>query len=92
MKELQIMEKLKEMRVGEPIHFSTKDPDVFLEVDRVFVGMNEGWVIYHQGQRLIMEELKEAARYIAQHWNLNLKKLMDQQYSQLEEIVDLGEY
>lgn len=92
MKELQIKEKLKGMRVGEPIRFSTDHPEVYMEVDRVFVGMDEGWVIYHQGERLVMGGLEEAARYIAKHSNLNLKKLMDKQYSQLEEIVDLGEF
>jgi hypothetical protein len=92
MKELKIKEKLKKMRVGEPIRFSTDHPDVYMEVDRVFVGMDEGWVIYHKGERLIMGGLEEAARYIAKHCNPNLKKLLEEQYSQLEEIVDLGEF
>jgi hypothetical protein len=92
MKEHEIKEKLKEMKVGEPILFSTRDTDVYLEVDRAFVGIEVGWVIYHQGERLILRDLNEAVKYIAKYWNINLKKVMDDQFSELDEIVDLGEF
>ncbi|MBA4493029.1 hypothetical protein ACFO25_07920 [Paenactinomyces guangxiensis] len=92
MKEQEIIAKLKEMRVGEPIRFTTENPDVYLDVDRIFLGLDEGWVIYHQERRLVMHDLQEAVQYICKYWNLNIKKVMDLQFSELDEIEDLGEY
>jgi hypothetical protein len=92
MKEQEIRAKLKEMRVGEPERFSTQDPDVFVEVERIIIGIEDGWMIDHQGERMVTKELDEAVRYIAKHWNIHLKKMMHLQFSELEEIEDLGEY
>jgi hypothetical protein len=65
---------------------------VDIEVERTLIGLQEGWVIHHLGQRRIMHDLEEAVRYLAQHWNMNLKKVIDMQYTELGEIIDLGEF
>lgn len=92
MKEQEIRRQLKKMRMGEAVHFPTHESDVFLEVDRIFLGVEEGWVVYHLEERLVMRELEEVVQYIARHWNVSIKKVMDQQFSELDEIEDLGEY
>lgn len=92
MKEQEIRIKLKEMHVGEPQRFSTQNLDVFIEVERIIIGLEDGWMIDHQGERIVTKELDKAVQYIAKHWNIHLKKMMDLQFSELEEIEDLGEY
>lgn len=92
MKEQELRALLKGMKVGEPYRFSTLEPDVDFEVERIFLGLEEGWVIHFQGNRMIIKDLEEAVRQIAPRWNFNLKKVIDRQYNELGEMIDLGEF
>lgn len=91
MKVQEVKKSLKKMNVGEPLHFPTTNPDNYIEVDRVFVGIKIAWAIKYQDEELVLD-LDEAAEYVAKYWNQNLKKVIDKQFSDLEEIEDLGEY
>jgi hypothetical protein len=92
MKVQEVKDKLKAMTVGEPLRFSTLQPDEIIEVERIFVGLEEAWMIWHRGERMIHRNLDEAAHYIAKHWHLNLKRVIHFQFSELDEIIDLGEF
>ncbi|TCS94886.1 hypothetical protein [Hazenella coriacea] len=91
MKAQELKESLKKMNIGEPVYFPTAKSDSYMEVDRVFVGIKVAWAIRYQNEEIVLD-LDEAAEYIAKHWNQNLKKVIDQQFSELDEIEDLGEY
>ncbi|MGA9173984.1 MAG: hypothetical protein WBZ33_08440 [Thermoactinomyces sp.] len=92
MKDKELRKKLQELRVGEPLRLIADTPDESLEVERIMVGMEEGWAVYHRGERMIMQDQEETVRYLAKYWNINIKKVMDMRYSELGEIIDLGDY
>lgn len=92
MKEKEVTNILKKMKVGEPIHFSTTNTDEQIEVERVFVGLDEGWMIIYQGERKVLKNLDDAVSFLSKHWNLNLKHWIRGQYEELNDMIDLGEY
>ncbi|MGA8942383.1 MAG: hypothetical protein WB502_06635 [Thermoactinomyces sp.] len=92
MKEKEIENILKNMKFGEPIHFSTTNTDEQIEVERVLVGLDEGWMIIFQGERKVLKDMDDAVNFLSRHWNLNLKHWIQGQYEDLNEIIDLGEY
>jgi hypothetical protein len=92
MKDKELRKKLQEMRVGEVLRFSADPPDESLEVERIMIGMEEGWAVYHRNERMIMHDQEETVQYLSKYWNINIKKVMDSRYSELGEIIDLGEY
>ncbi|SFJ01691.1 hypothetical protein [Thermoflavimicrobium dichotomicum] len=91
-KEQDIIQKLMQMRVGQIIVFSTKDPTEPLEVERIFVGKNPGWIIYFRGGREIIRELDKAVQFISQHWDFDLRSFLQKQLLDVGEIEDLGEF
>ncbi|MBA4601313.1 hypothetical protein [Thermoactinomyces mirandus] len=92
MKEREVKSILRNMKVGEPIHFSTTNTDEQIEVERVFVGLEEGWLIIYQGERKVLKNLNDAVSFLSKHWNLDLKHLLRGQYEELNEMIDLGKY
>lgn len=91
-KVMEIKSTLMRMRVGEDIRFPTNKPNQFLEIDRVFTGKVQSWVIYVDGERRVIGEIDEVVQVILKNWNPSLKKVMDQRFSELDEIIDLGDF
>ncbi|MCH5583667.1 hypothetical protein MK805_01605 [Shimazuella sp. AN120528] len=91
-KVMEIRSTLMKMRVGEAVRFPTNKPDQFVEIDRVFTGKKQSWVVYVDGERKVMRKIDEVVEVIQKNWNPSLKKIMDEQFSELEEIIDLGEF
>jgi hypothetical protein len=91
-KVMEIKSTLMRMRVGEDIRFPTNKPNQFLEIDRVFTGKVQSWVIYVDGERRVIGEIDEVVQGILKNWNPSLKKVMDQRFSELDEIIDLGDF
>jgi hypothetical protein len=58
----------------------------------VFKGLDEGWMVIYQGERKVFSDLDEAARFLSQHWEVNIKKRMQNQYQEMNDLIDLGEY
>lgn len=90
-KDLEIRSLLKQMRVGEPIRFSISE-DQYMEVDRVFMGVEEAWILYKDGEKQVFKEIDEIVQFICRYWNPSLKKIIEKQFSELMEIEDLGEF
>jgi hypothetical protein len=88
----EIKSTLMRMRVGEAVRFPTSKPDHFLEIDRVFTGKEQSWVVYVYGERKVLRKIDEVVAVIQQNWNPSLKKIMDERFSELDEIIDLGEF
>jgi hypothetical protein len=91
-KVMEIRSTLMKMRVGEAVRFPTNKPEHFVEIDRVFTGKKQSWVVYVDGERKVMRKLDDVVEVIQKNWNPSLKKIMDEQFSELEEIIDLGEF
>lgn len=91
-KVMEIKSTLMRMRVGEAVRFPTNKPNEFIEIDRVFTGMEQSWVVYENGQRHVMREINDVVQVILKNWNPSLKKVMDERFSELDEIIDLGEF
>ncbi len=91
-KEQDVIQKLTSMRVGHLVSFSTSDPDEPMEVERILIGRNPGWIVYYQGDRKILRGLEEAVEFIMKYWNFDLRSFLKRQYMDLEEIEDLGEF
>lgn len=92
MKEQEVKNILKSLKVGEPTLFSTSKDEEKIEVERVFKGLDEGWMVIYQGERTVFTDLDEAARFLSQHWGMDLKKRMQNQYQEMNDLIDLGEY
>ncbi|MBD1371081.1 hypothetical protein IC620_01745 [Hazenella sp. IB182357] len=92
MKELEIKVLLQEMKVGEPLHFTTSKKGKYIEVDRIFQGMSVSWIIRYENDQTRVNHIDEAVNMIAKHWNMYLEDVLDQQFAELENITDLGEY
>ncbi len=92
MKEREVRSILKSIKVGEPIHFSTTNTDEQIEVERIFAGLDEGWVIIYRDERRVIKNLDDAVSFLSKHWSLNLKNWLREQYEELNEMIDLGEY
>lgn len=88
----EIKSTLMRMRVGEAVRFPTSKPDQFLEIDRVFTGKDQSWVVYVDGKRNVMRKLNDVVAVIQEYWNPSLKKVMDERFSELNEIIDMGEF
>jgi hypothetical protein len=80
------------MKVGEAVRFPTGQPDQFVEIDRVFTRKNQSWVVYVNGERKVMRKIDDVVEVIQKNWNPSLKKIMDERFSELDEIIDLGEF
>lgn len=91
-KVMEIKSTLMRMRVGEAVRFPTNKPNQVLEIDRVFTGKQQSWVVYIDGERQVMQKIDDVVAVIVNNWNPSLKKVMDQRFSELEEIIDLGDY
>jgi hypothetical protein len=91
-KVMEIKSTLMRMRVGEDIRFPTNKPNQFIEIDRVFTGKVQSWVVYVDGERRVIGEIDEVVQVIIKNWNPSLKKVMDQRFSELDEIIDLGDF
>jgi hypothetical protein len=91
-KEQDVIQKLTNMRVGHLVSFSTSDPNESMEVERILIGKNPGWIVYYQGERKILRELEEAVEFVVKYWNFDLRSFLKRQYMDLEEIEDLGEF
>jgi hypothetical protein len=92
MKEQEVKNILKNLKVGESTYFSTSKDEHKIEVERVFKGLDEGWMVIYQGERKVFSDLDEAARFLSQHWEVNIKKRMQNQYQEMNDLIDLGEY
>lgn len=88
----KISQILKEMRVGEPYLFSTKEPGKDIEVERIFQGVNEAWIIRFKDERLVTKSFDETVQFIGKYYGIELRKIVDQQFSELDKIIDLGEF
>ncbi|RAL25776.1 hypothetical protein [Thermoflavimicrobium daqui] len=91
-REQDIIQKLTHMRVGQIVTFSTKEPNQNLEVERIIIGINPGWVIYYTEGRKVIRELDEAVQFISERWNFDLKSFLKKQMIAVDEIEDLGEF
>ncbi|WP_028776453.1 hypothetical protein [Shimazuella kribbensis] len=91
-KVMEIKSTLMRMRVGEAVRYPTNKADRFVEIDRVFTGKDQSWVVYVDGERKVMRKIDDVVEVIQKNWNPSLKKIMDERFSELEEIIDLGEY
>lgn len=92
LKEREIGLILKEMHVGEPYRFTTAQAGKVIEVDRVFKGVKEAWVIRFDGNEIVMKDFQAAVKYIAKRSGSEFRRIIDKQFSELEEIIDLGEF
>ncbi|SHE77797.1 hypothetical protein SAMN05444392_103106 [Seinonella peptonophila] len=92
LKEREISQILQKMHVGEPFLFSTKEAEKQIEVDRIFKGLDEAWVIRFNGEQIMIKDIEVAVKFISRHSGMELRQVVDRQFSELEEIIDLGEY
>lgn len=91
-KVMEIKSTLMKMKVGEAVRFPTHKPEEFVEIDRAFTGKKQSWVVYVDGERKVLRKIDDVVEVIQKNWNPSLKKIMDEQFSELEEIIDLGEF
>lgn len=91
-KKIAVQKIISEMKVGDLVRFPTGKEDEFIEVERIFISRDPAWVVYYSGDRLVIKELSEITRFIAKRWNQDLKKIMEERYSDLDEIIDLGDF
>lgn len=91
-KEIAIQKLVEDMKVGELIRFPAGKEEEFIDVERVFLDRAPAWVVYHQEGREIVREIAKIVQLVAEHWSQDLRKVIAQRYTDLLEIIDLGEY
>lgn len=91
-KEREIRKIVKEMKVGDLIRFPTGKDDEYIEVERIFFKRSPAWAVYCSGERQIFQDMTKVIQIVSKNWNQDLKKVMEDRYTDLLEIIDLGEY
>ncbi len=89
---MEIRSTLMRMRVGEAVRFPTDKANQFIEIERIFTGKEQCWVVYIDGKRQVTRKVEEVVEIVSKNWNPSLKKIMNDRSSELDEIVDLGEF